>query len=120
MRVALRDVLRQKWSDPPSVLLIRLLVAQVAKYTASRPQSKDTLDRLEGTFLKLLESAKPTTEVSCLMFVLFTSAHALRVWLVRSVVCYAPGLSLRNVSFIFTTYLFMPGAGVVTLGPRRF
>lgn len=37
---------------------------QVARYTASRPERKETLDVLEAGFLKLLEGAKPTAEVS--------------------------------------------------------
>ena len=36
---------------------------QVARYTASRPEKKETLDVLEAAFLKLLEGAKPTAEV---------------------------------------------------------
>lgn len=39
-------------------------MSQVARYTASRPEKKATLDVLEGSFLKLLEGAKPTGEVS--------------------------------------------------------
>lgn len=35
----------------------------MARYTAPRPANKETLDKLEGTFLKLLEGAKPSAEV---------------------------------------------------------
>lgn len=41
----------------------RAFGSQVARYTASRPEKKATLDVLEGNFLKLLEGAKPTSEV---------------------------------------------------------
>lgn len=43
--------------------LVLLPVFQVARYTASRPENKATLDELEGTFLEVLERAKPTAEV---------------------------------------------------------
>eukprot|EP00903_Cladosiphon_okamuranus_P011333 g10683.t1 len=41
---------------------IEAVVKEVARYTASRPEKKATLDVLEGNFLKLLEGAKPTGE----------------------------------------------------------
>ncbi|CAM9827539.1 unnamed protein product, partial [Ectocarpus sp. 8 AP-2014] len=41
---------------------IEATLREVARYTASRPANKDTLHKLEGTFLKLLEGAKPSAE----------------------------------------------------------
>ncbi|CAM9233124.1 unnamed protein product [Ectocarpus fasciculatus] len=41
---------------------IEATLREVARYTASRPANKETLDKLEGTFLKLLEGAKPSAE----------------------------------------------------------
>ena len=42
---------------------LAMSLPQVARFTASRPEKKKTLDVLEAYFLKLLEGAKPSAEV---------------------------------------------------------
>lgn len=68
----------------------------MARYTASKPEMKATLDVLEGNFLKLLEAAKPKAEVRPvglidgtphtgkhvdLHVVLYSATKDMRVWL---------------------------------------